>query len=304
LAVLLLAGLAGCLIYVGYVVNTVAHVSTKPWELTPLAVDSAGRTNILVLGVGDPGHSGERLSDTIMVLSYDHASKRIAQISIPRDTRVSIPGYGFAKINAAHAVGGVSLAENVVSNTLGIPIDYYIKTNFTGLRQLVDAVGGVDVDVKQRLHDSEYPCDDNQYKACGLDIEPGLQHMDGTKALQYARCRKGTCGNDYGRADRQQEIMRLVVAKMARPDILLDPVQLNTITKALRESLETDLGARAVVEFGYDWQQSSKNNPISLVLSTAKDGMLRGDPLGSSDLLPVGGSFEAIQTRVQQLFSE
>jgi anionic cell wall polymer biosynthesis LytR-Cps2A-Psr (LCP) family protein len=159
------------------------------------------------------------------------------------------------------------------------------------------------VDVKDRLRDPSYPCDDNQYAVCGLDIMPGLQHMDGTAALAYSRCRKGTCGNDYGRAARQQEVMRLVVAKMTQSDVILDPPQLNKITKALHDCLETDMNARAVVTFGYDWQQASANEPVSLVLSTANEGMLRGDPLGSSDLVPIGGDFEAIQTKVQNIFA-
>lgn len=295
--------LIGALLYAGFIVNTVAHVSTKPWDLTPVKADATGRTNILVLGVGDPGHSGEKLSDTVMVVSLDRTTQRVAQISLPRDLRVSIPGYGKAKINAAHAVGGVPLSEEVTSQTLGIPIDYYVKTNFTGLKDLVDAVGGVDVDVKSRLYDPDYPCDDNQYKSCGLKIEPGLQHMDGTKALQYSRCRKGTCGNDYGRAARQQEIMGLVVAKMVEPSVLLHATQLKATTFALRNSLETDINARALIELGYDWRKFSENNPINLVLSTAQDGYLRNDPLGSSDLVPLGGDFSAIRSKVQSIFS-
>jgi LCP family protein required for cell wall assembly len=294
-AVLAIAG------YAAYIVQGVAKISTNPVSLSGLAGDENGRTNILVLGVGDPGHAGEKLSDTMMVLSLDTHTKRVAQISVPRDLRVDIPGYGSSKINAANAYGGVGLAEQTVSNTLGIPIHYYVQTDFTGLKQLVDAVGGVDVNVKERLADPEYPCDDNQYKVCGLDIEPGMTHMNGTLALQYARCRKGTCGNDFGRAARQQEVMNLVRDKVVRWDLLLNPAKLTPVISAVRTGIQTDMGAVQMLELARDWQAAQKNRPVNLVLSTSDGGYLRDAP-GSSDLVPIDGDFSAISDRVKNIF--
>jgi LCP family protein required for cell wall assembly len=291
------------LIYVGYISTVVAKISTKPLDFSGLVADETGRTNILVLGIGDPGHAGQSLSDTIMVLSYDARLKRVAQISVPRDLRVPIPGYGSAKINQANADGGPALAEQTVSNILGIPLNYYVKTDFTGLKQIVDAVGGVDVNVNTRLYDPEYPCDDNQYKVCGLDIKPGLQHMDGTKALQYVRCRKGTCGNDFGRAARQQEVLALVRTKAVSWQVLLNPTHLIPIATALRDNLESDMGAVQLAEFGKDWQDAGKNQPVSLVLSTSPGGYL-APANASSDLLPRDGTFHQIQNAVQNIFSQ
>ncbi len=290
---------------VGYgfiLANNVAKISTQPFDLAGLATDGGGRTNILVLGVGDPGHSGEKLSDSIMVISLDSQTKRVAQISLPRDLRVQIPGYGFSKINVANALGGTTLAQQTVSDTLGIPIHYYVETNFTGLRDLVDAVGGIEVDVKERLVDTEYPCDDNQYRSCGLDIQPGLQHMDGVMALKYARCRKGTCGNDFGRAERQQEVISLVREKATTWDTLLNPAKLTPVTTALRSGLKTNMSAVQMAQLAWMWQQSGQNQPVRLVLSTSPGGYLRG--AGTSDLVPVGGSFDEIQSRVQNIFTE
>jgi LCP family protein required for cell wall assembly len=294
--------LAAAVIYVAYLVTIVAKISTKPLNLSGLASDG-GRTNVLVLGVGDPGHAGQNLSDTIMVVSYDAKTKRLAQISVPRDLRVDIPGYGYAKINQANSDGGARLAEQTVSNTLGIPIDYYMRTDFTGLKQVVDAVGGIDVNVKTRLYDPEYPCDDNQYKSCGLDIEPGVQHMNGNTALKYVRCRKGTCGNDFGRAARQQEVLGLVRAKVTAWQVLLNPAKLIPIVTALRNNVETDLGAVQMLQFADDWQAGSKNQPVGLVLSTSPGGYLV-PAAGSSDLLPAGGSFSRIQAAVQNIFAQ
>jgi polyisoprenyl-teichoic acid--peptidoglycan teichoic acid transferase len=299
----ILASVVSVLGYAGYIAYNISKISTQPLQFGGLATDNTRRVNVLVLGQGDPGHDGEGLTDTMMVLSLDTRTKRVAQISIPRDLRVNIPGYGAGKINEANADGGVVLAEQVVANTLDIPINYYVKTNFTGVRELVDAVGGIDVDVKDRLVDREYPCDDDQYKSCGLDIEPGMQHMNGTIALQYARCRKGTCGDDFGRAARQQEVLNLVRDKVVRPDMLLNPAKLVQVVSAVRSGVQTDMGAVQAVEFGRLWEDAKSNQPISLVLSTADGGYLRSSG-SSSDLVPIGGSFDAIQTRVKGIFSE
>lgn len=289
--------------YIALVASNVAKISTQPFNLAGLASDSDGRTNILVMGVGDPTHQAANLSDSMMVLSLDSKTHRVAQISLPRDMRVPIPGYGNRKINNANALGGSKLAEQTVSNLLGVPIHYYIKTNFSGLRELVNAVGGIDVDVKQRLADSEYPCDDNEAKSCGLVIEPGLQHMDGARALQYARCRKGTCGNDFGRSERQQEVISLVRQKVATWQFLINPANVGQLTTALRSGLETDMGSVQMLQFALDWQRAAANQPVRLVLSTSNGGYLKSAG-GSSDLVPVSGSYDSIADRVQHIFTE
>jgi LCP family protein required for cell wall assembly len=287
--------------YAGYVALSVANISTEPLELSGLATDTNGRTNILVLGVGDPGHAGQNLSDTIMVISVDGHTHRIAQISVPRDLRVDIPGYGAGKINQANADGGIDLAEQTVSNTLGIPINYYMITNFSGLKQMVDAVGGLDINVKDRLYDPEYPCADNENLSCGIDIHPGPQHMDGAKVLEYVRCRKGTCGNDFGRAARQQEVLGLLRQKITKLDVVLNPAKTKPVVEAFRMGVKTNMGAVQLAEFAHDWQLGQKNEPESFVLSTGDGGMLQ-DAYGSSDLLPVGGDFSAIQEKVRNIF--
>lgn len=291
----------GILAYGVYVAIDVARISTQPLQLSGLATDANGRVNILVLGVGDPGHAGEDLSDTMMVISLNTKTNQIAQISVPRDLRVDIPGYGEGKINAANADGGDGLSEQVVSNTLGIPINYYVQTNFTGLSKLVDSLGGIDVNVSSRLYDPEYPCANNQYAVCGVDIEPGFQHMDGATVLEYVRCRKGTCGNDFGRAARQQQVMNLIRQKVTGLGILLNPAKLNQIIDAGRTGVETDMSGIEVAEFFGYWQSAQKNHPISVVFSTSPGGYLEDIP-GSSDLAPVGGDFTQMQNYVQNIF--
>jgi polyisoprenyl-teichoic acid--peptidoglycan teichoic acid transferase len=297
---LLVLGLVG---YGVYLLLIVAKISTAPLNFASLSADGSGRTNVLVLGVGDPGHAGENLSDTIMVMSLNSEKKRVAQISVPRDLRVDVPGYGEEKINAANADGGPSLAEQTVSNTLAIPIDYYVKTDFTGLQEIVDAVGGIDVNVTQELSDPEYPCANNQYKVCGLDIKPGEQHMDGATALEYVRCRKGTCGNDFGRAARQQEVLDLVRAKVLTWQVLLNPVKLTKIVMAVRDNVETNMSAFQMVQFVIGWNRAHNNNPVHLVYSTSPGGYLVSAG-SSSDLLPIGGDFGPLQAAAQNVFGQ
>jgi LCP family protein required for cell wall assembly len=224
----------------------------------------------------------------------------VAEISVPRDLRVDIPGYGYAKINEANALGGSALARQVVSTTLGIPIDYVVTADFTSLEDLVNAVGGIDVNVTSELSDPEYPCSYNQYLSCGLDIKPGLQHMDGATVLEYTRCRKGTCGNDFGRDARQQDVINLVRQKALSTSTLLHPSRVHKLTSAIRNNFTTDLSGTDMLQLALLWQQQ-KGQPIQLVLSTDPDSYLT-DAYGSSDLVPKDGTFAAIQAKVQGIF--
>ncbi len=287
----------------GVVIYNLSKISVNPLGFGPLAGSSEGRINILVLGIGDPGHAGQNLSDTTMVVSLDTKDHKAAIFSLPRDLRVKIPGYGYAKVNQANSIGGPELAEQTVANTLGIPIHYYMVTDFTGLRDLVNAVGGIDITVRKELYDPEYPCDSNQYLACGIDIQPGQYHMDGGLALQYARCRKGTCGNDFGRAERQQEVLQQIRERAFRWQTYIDPAKLTAISVALSRSLKTDLTVDDMIEVGALWHRIPPGNSKSIVFSDAPGHFLMGVH-GSSDLVPADGNFSQIQNYVSNIFSQ
>lgn len=276
-----------------------SKLSINPLDFGSLQ-QTDGRTNVLVLGIGDPGHAGQNLSDTIMVISVDHRSGDVAMISVPRDLRVSIPGHGYAKINQANSDGGPTLAEQTVANTLGIPIHYYFKTDFSGLKDLVDAVGGIQVTVTQELSDPEYPCASDENRACGIDIKPGTYHMDGAQALEYTRCRKGTCGNDFGRAARQQEVITKLRDKLATPGVYLNPATDASVLTALRAHSQTDMSVNNLIQLG--WQMKHAPKTIRFVYSNQPGGLLTGVP-GSSDLVPVGGDYSALQNKAENIFA-
>lgn len=300
---LFVAGALG-LAYALMLFFNVSKISTNPFGFGKLKGESDGRVNIMILGIGDPGHEGEKLADTTMVASIDTRNNKVAMISIPRDTRVKIPGYGSLKINNAHAYGDIPLAKQVVEDTLGIPIHYYVRANFSGLKQAVDAVGGIDINVKEAMYDPEYPCDKNEAKMCGFKIKAGQQHMDGATALKYARCRKGTCGDDFGRAARQQEVLIAVRDKATSAGTLLNPGKLTALSNALGGNIKTDLSINNVMRLKDLTSKVDSAQIIKVVFSIKPNGFLKTADDGTSDLVPAAGDFEDIQAFVKDVFTK
>jgi LCP family protein required for cell wall assembly len=213
-------------------------------DLTKLKGEGDGRINVLLLGIGGAGHDGPNLSDTIMVMSIDPVTKNAAMLSIPRDLYVKLPAvakYGtqYSKINAANVYGGPQYAAKIVSGIIGVPIHYYILADFSGFRQAVDAVGGVDINVAKSLYDPLYPCDSENGKYCAVNIKAGLQHMNGAVALRYSRSRETT--SDFDRAARQQQVIAAVRTKALQLSTLTNPVKLASLVDALGSHVKTDL---------------------------------------------------------------
>jgi LCP family protein required for cell wall assembly len=182
-----------------------------------------GRINLLLLGIDRRGGEGWAFrTDTIMVVTLDPDTRAAGILSIPRDLQLDIPGYGQDRINTANVYGslqgdpdgGPALLETTVEGNFGMPIDGYLMVDFRAFQTIVDTLGGIDVDVPQRLHDTRYPDpkpgDPYAYKT--IHFEPGLQHMDGSQALEYARSRMST--SDFDRAKRQQLVL-LAIRKRA-----------------------------------------------------------------------------------------
>ncbi len=308
----ILGGLAvvALIVVAAYMLTHVSKISSNPFAVGKLKGEAEGRINILLLGIGDPGHAGETLADTNMVVSINTRSNEVAMISIPRDTRVQIPGYGYNKINQAHAdgfrnkgdQGGIDLARETVEGTLDLPIHYHVRANFSGLKQVVDAVGGIDINVKEPLYDPEFPCDKNQYLNCGFKLKAGQQHMNGTTALKYARCRKGTCGDDFGRAMRQQEVLQAVRAKALSGETLVNPGKVNSLMNAVSSNIKTDLSVNNITRLIDMSKKIDQSKTINVVFSTKPNGFLKQSTV-SSDLVPVDGTFTAIREFTKNIFT-
>lgn len=210
-----------------------AQVATAPAQALPAVANlrpTAPKTrNILLMGVdARPGESidvGVR-PDVLAVLHLNEETGSCRLLSIPRDTRVNLPGYGMTKINHALAVGGIPYEQQVVQDYLGITLDHYGLIDFAGVTQLVDAVGGVTV------------VNPAAFTAGGFTFDQGAIQLDGGRALAYARFRYDANG-DFGRIGRQQQIIHAVMTKLSGNDLLsLTPKLLGMLTSHTK----TDLG--------------------------------------------------------------
>lgn len=254
---------------------------------TKLRGEGDGRINILLLGTGGAGHDGGSLSDTIMVASIDPNARTVAMLSIPRDLYVKIPGYGYNKINAANAYGGPSLAKTVVSGILDLPIHYYVQADFAGFKQAVNAVGGIEINNKDRLYDPQYPCD-NGRGYCPFLLPPGEYRMDGSQALKFARCRHGSCGNDFGRAARQQQLMVALRQKALEASTLTNPAKISGLIDSVGDHAKTDLQLNELQKLAKIIQDIDPTKTQQKVLDTTPAGLL----VDGSNQFPGAGSIE------------
>lgn len=281
-------------------------------KLSSLKGEGEGRVNILLLGVGDDGHAGAELSDSMMVVSLDPKTNDVAMLSIPRDMYVKIPGFGYDRINAAHADGeqqkkggGPELAKKTVSQTLDIPIHYFVRVDFSGLKKAVDSVGGVDINVVESLYDPEYPCDKNEGRICGFRLKAGQTHMDGNTALKFARCRKGNCGNDFGRAARQQQVLVALRDKALKASTLANPAKLGAMLDVVGDHLRTDLQLGEIQKLADISQKIDPTKVINKVIDDSATGFLVGTNVGGASVLqPKTGNYKAIQAFVHSIFAD
>lgn len=228
-----------------------------------------GKRNIMVLGVdrrsGDTGRS-----DTLFVTMLDTSRNQAALLSVPRDTLVSILGHGWDKVNHAYAYGGHDLSRKTLENFLGIQINNYVLVDFQGFIKLVDAIGGVDIDVEKPMQYAD-PYDGEN--GLVINLQPGRQHMDGTTAIQYVRYRDEE--GDIGRVARQQKFMKAVFAKLRSTSLLTRAPE---IARTLYQSIETDL---SVTDLASLLVTFAKNVSGTSQLETA---MVQGSPAYLDDI--------------------
>lgn len=220
------------------------------------------KATVMIMGVDERDDDVGR-SDTLMIASIDPATNQATLLSVPRDTRVKIKGHGFDKINAAYAYGKEKLSEDTVERLLGVDIDHYIIINTKSFKKIIDAIGGIDIDVPKRMH-YEDPWDDDG--GLIIDFQPGMQHMDGAKAVTYVRYRDEE--GDLGRIRRQQDFVRACMEKVLSPSII---PKLPTVIKEVMESIETDMTLRQILEL-IGTLKESKDNGL-------KTDMVPGKPM-------------------------
>ena len=198
--------------------------------------------NILVIGQDvRPNESGTGRSDTMMILSYNRKEGKASIVSLMRDTWVPIKGLGWNRLNASFSYGGVGLTVNTINELFNLDVQNYVIVNFDGMKDLVDKIGGVDVEIT----DVEAAYYNSKMK---WNISAGLQHLDGTKALVHARNRSSN-GGDFERVRRQQDIMMAVYKKLIT---IHDPVVLGQLINFMMQNVKTNMPADKIFTLGME----------------------------------------------------
>ncbi|MEK5162300.1 LCP family protein [Paenibacillus sp. FSL R5-0527] len=268
----------------------VQPTETKAEE--PPKWEGTERVNILLMGVDARGLKKGEIprSDTMLVASLDPVTKKAYLFSILRDTYTNIPDYGKERINTA-ITHGPNTAMKAVSDLLGIPIQYYVYTDFQGFIELVDAVGGVDFYVEKDMRYTS-KADNHEYD---IDLKKGQQHLDGKTALQYVRFRHDAM-SDYTRTERQRNFLKAVADKLKSTTSIM---MLPSILEKVNPYIDTNLSVQdmwKLATVGYDSQLAASEQIPPMEL-------LKEETVGGSDVLGIRSEDE-LKQYVQDVFNK
>jgi LCP family protein required for cell wall assembly len=280
-------------------------------DRTRLKGEEEGRVNIVVSGVDEAA----KLSDTLMIVSLDTKHEELvdykaAIVSVPRDLYVQIPPFGGNKINAAYSLGenpnneinggGLALVRTTVEKTFDVDVHYQAAVDFKAFEDIVDAVGGVTIDVPKDIYDPYYPTTSGGQQV--VQFEAGKQKMDGAEALKYARSRQTT--SDFDRAARQQQVMLAVKEKVFSADFALDQSKIRSMYDALKENIETDMSFPEMLRLAEIGQSMPDKNITRHVLDNEEDNLLVATNLYGYTLSPKTGNFTEIQEFIDDIFTQ
>lgn len=300
---LVLGGLFGYRIYnflnsvfgrdVGNSSSAALNDEVRPEDLN---TEGDGRLNVLLLGRGGAENVAPNLTDTMIIASVDFKTQKASLLSIPRDFWVEVNGSAM-KINAAYEMSreaalyegkkeeqaekvAIRTTIDTVRDIAGVPIHKYVLTDYKAFRDIVNALGGVDVNVPEDIYDG----------FAGWQFKAGEQTFNGEKALQYARTRHGSSRGDFDRNENQRRLLLAMRAKATSTGIIANPVKINSIANAVQKNIQTDLTldeARKVFERTKDL---TDNNIVNLDLAKEKDPLVEtGNAGGLSIVRPVKG---------------
>ncbi|KKP79067.1 MAG: hypothetical protein A2271_00600 [Candidatus Moranbacteria bacterium RIFOXYA12_FULL_35_19] len=310
--------------------------------------EKEGRINVLLLGMrGENIPGGGLLADTIIVASINPKENKASMISIPRDLYVNNPGWGNkSKVNAVYAAGeengkkqGLEDMKKVAEEVTGLPIHYSASINFAGFKQIIDAIGGVDITLDKPFQEpvqfnephvcdsrvftvptgkfeikknktgritAQYPLCTNPVKECGgsFSLPSGKQTLNGEKALCYVRSR--ATSSDFERAKRQQIIIQLVKDKMLSVGTLTDFSKLNALLNALGDNVRTDMELWEMQRFYEIYKNISNLQIYQRVLENSEEGLLYNPTDMPKEvgyiLLPIGGNYDRIHQTAKDIF--
>ncbi len=278
----------------------------------PIRGERDDRINILLLGIGGAGHEGAYLADTIILVSLRPSTGQVAMMSIPRDFYVPIPNHDWRKVNSANAFGrednypggGEQLTADVLSHILDLDIPYYARVDFSGFTQLVDDLGGISVNVEKGFTDTQYPTENYGYQT--ISFSPGVQVMNGERALKFVRSRKST--SDFDRSRRQQQTLVAVREKALSFGTLLNPVRISDVLSDLGTHTKTNLEVWEMVRLAGFIEDLDPNTITNVVLDSGPDSPLMSDSTqdGAYILRPRAGwdDWSELQEVAKAVFDE
>ena len=293
---------------------------------TQLKGEGDGRVNILILGKGgEEQRDGPELTDTIILASIDPIAKEASLLSVPRDLWVKSPSGYQSKINEVYAnakyavlnnysfklrtsdeakekaeKAGIDAIKETMTNVLGVPVHYYTMIDFAGFKKAIDTVGGIQIDVKEALVDPTMAWQ-NGGKATIAPV--GMQTFDGKRALMYARSRKGTNGTDFGRAERQREVILALKDKVLSTGTLANPLKINQLMSDFGGQVSTDFSVNEILRV-YDLAKEISGDKV---ISVGLDDYVKGEAInGLSAQVPKAGTYDysEIQNYVRNIMRD
>lgn len=276
-----------------------------------------GRTSFLILGMAGENYSGQDLTDSMIFLSTENQTGETLVLSLPRDIWVAPLR---TKLNTVYHYQGLTETKKTVEEIVGQKVDYGLLIDFKLFTQLVDFLGGVEVEVERTLDDFKYPlagkendlCDGDPEYQCRyehLHFEAGRQSMDGTTALKYVRSRnaEGEEGTDFARSQRQQRLLLALQKKIFTPKIMLNPWRMWRLLRITLTNIKTDIPSADyfdLIKIALRWRRA---NFKMLVLN---DGYLINPPTSKVKydsqwvLIPKTGDWQEIHLYVKGLIDK
>lgn len=272
--------------------------------------------NFLFLGVGGENHTAGDLTDTIIFISPNRKTGQTLLLSLPRDIWVAPLR---TKLNSVYHYQGLTGAKKVVSEILGQPINYVLVLNFEGLVDIVDVLGGVEVEVQRAFDDYQYPIAGRESDLCGgdpelkcryehLHFDAGFQLMNGQTALKYVRSRQaeGEEGGDFARSLRQQQLLLAIKEKIISPEVIFHPQKVVQLIKVGLTSLKTDFPWE---DYGDLLRLAWRLDPQKIQTVVLNDDKLINPPTSEKlydnqwVLVPRTGDWEEIKAYARQLIN-
>ncbi len=276
-----------------------------------LAGEKEGRINIMLLGISGE-KSGKNLTDTILIISINTNTNKVAFLSLPRDFYATLPDEKYSsKINTFYQHGldkneGIEPLKSAVENITGIPIQYWAIADFEGFKKIIDNIGGINVQVERDIYDPRYPGPNYSYET--FEIKKGLHHMDGDTALKYARERHADPEGDFGRARRQQQVIQAAKNKAFSLQTFLNVFTLNKLLNTLESHFKTNIELEEMESFLTLSKNVDSQNVITKVVDAwEKESLLKVSHIQAGDirvfiLIPRVGNYSEIRDLAQNIF--